>query len=126
MLPGEVHPRDYVADLLGFQHRPRPLVEHAIVDGARVIVTAVLRGDHPAAHLLTQRLDSLDSDGHDESPRRLRLLTPVSGGALHWHCNRAATSAARLYGIAGPSRRTHPCQRQLKSDQLAASRTVVR
>ena len=53
VLAGEVHGGDDIADLLGPQDRQRPLVEHAVVDGARLVVALVLRGDHPAAHLLT-------------------------------------------------------------------------
>jgi hypothetical protein len=57
MLPGDVHGSDDVADLLGHQYRQRPFVEHAVVDRARLAITLVLRGDHPAAYLLTQGSD---------------------------------------------------------------------
>ena len=63
MLPGEVHGSDDVADLLGLQDRQRPLVEHAVVYRARLVVALVLRGDHPTAHLLPQKLKSLTSEG---------------------------------------------------------------
>ena len=53
VLAGEVHGSDDVADLLGLQDRQRPLVEHAVVDHARLVVAFVLRGDHSTAHLLT-------------------------------------------------------------------------
>jgi hypothetical protein len=63
VLPGEIHGRDDVADLLGLQHRQRPFVEHAVVDRARLVVILVIRGDHPTAHLLTQGPDSPASQG---------------------------------------------------------------
>ena len=77
MLPGEIHGRDDVADLLGLQYRQRPSVEHAVVDRARLVVILVIRGDHPTAHLLTQGPDSPASQGlhidicHCLTPRKL-------------------------------------------------------
>src|SRR5204863_3370464 len=44
--------------LLRAKHRQRTLVEHAVVDGARLAVIVVIRGDHAAAHLLAQGLDT--------------------------------------------------------------------
>jgi DNA-binding Lrp family transcriptional regulator len=53
LLAGDVHGSNDVSDLLGLYDCKRPLVEHAIVDRARLVVAFILRGDHSAPHLLT-------------------------------------------------------------------------
>jgi hypothetical protein len=63
VLAGEPDSSDDVADLLGHQDRERTLVEHAVMDGARLVVTLVRRSDHTTAQLLIQRLERLTGNG---------------------------------------------------------------
>ena len=50
------------ATCVGAKHSQRALVEHAVVDGARLVVSIVGRGDHAAAHPLAQGLDISPGD----------------------------------------------------------------
>src|SRR5579859_7038666 len=54
ILPGEVDARDDVAHLLGVQHRQWPPVEHAVVNGAGLIVPFVVLRDDPPPRVFSQ------------------------------------------------------------------------
>ena len=58
VVAGEVDARNDISHLLGPQHGERPLAEHAVVNGARLVVTCVNTREHLAPHLLTQRLNA--------------------------------------------------------------------
>jgi hypothetical protein len=58
VVAGEVHPRNNVSYLLGAEHGQGPLAEHAVVNGAHLVVARVIAGEHLASHLLPQRLNA--------------------------------------------------------------------
>ncbi len=53
----EVDRGDDVSYLLGAKHGQRTLVKHAVVHGARLVVTLVISSYHAASYLLAQVLD---------------------------------------------------------------------
>ena len=60
VVPSEVDAGDDVSYLLGAKHGQRTLVKHAVVHGARLVVTLVIGSYHAASYLLAQVPD-LDS-----------------------------------------------------------------
>ena len=57
VVAGEVRARNDISHLLGPEHSDGPLDEHAVVNGAHLLVVSVITGEHLASHLLTQRLN---------------------------------------------------------------------
>ena len=57
VVAGEIHRGHHVRDLLGPDDRPRPPVEHAVVDRPGLVVTGVIGRDDRAPDLLTQLID---------------------------------------------------------------------
>ena len=73
VVPSEVDAGDDVSYLLGAEHGQRTLVKHAVMHGARLVVTLVISSYHAASYLLAQVPD-VDS--------RYR---PLARSACHCH-----------------------------------------
>ena len=58
VVAGEVHARNDVSYLLGAEHGQGLLAEHAVVNGAHLVIARVFTGEHLASHLLTQRFNA--------------------------------------------------------------------
>jgi hypothetical protein len=58
VVAGEIHTRDDVSYLLGAEHGEGPLAEHAVVNGARLVVALVIGREDLAPHLLTEWLNA--------------------------------------------------------------------
>ena len=58
VVASEVHARNDVSYLLSAEHGEGPLAEQTVVNGARLVVTSVITGEHRPSHLLTERLNA--------------------------------------------------------------------
>jgi hypothetical protein len=67
LAPAEVHRRDHVGGVAAARDQRRPLVDHRVVEPARVVVAVVGRREHRPAERRAQRLRALQDCGHEPS-----------------------------------------------------------
>ena len=59
VVAAEVHRRDHVGDVGALRDQQRPLVDHAVVERAGLVVVRVVARDQPAAKILPKLIDVL-------------------------------------------------------------------